>query len=175
MLTMINYQRFKYTLKSDLAAVGINHSLKAILFNDMVKFYFYIRLLESFEKKSGLTYKFLNWRFGCVSKKLSYSIPIGCFKEGLKIPHYGTIVVNTKSKVGKNCQLNVGVVIGSDIKDKTKAPVIGDNCYIGVGAKIIGNVILGDNITIGANAVVTKSFPHGNCTLVGIPAKEKLK
>ncbi|MNL68290.1 putative lipopolysaccharide biosynthesis O-acetyl transferase WbbJ [compost metagenome] len=50
-------------------------------------------------------------------------------------------------------------------------PVIGDNCYIGPGAKLFGAIRLGDNIAIGANAVVNRGFPDGNCTLGGIPAK----
>lgn len=49
-------------------------------------------------------------------------------------------------------------------------PVIGDNCYIGTGAKIFGNITIGDNVKIGANAVVNKSF-GSNVTIAGIPAR----
>lgn len=172
---MIDYKKFKYILNQDLLSVGIKNTPLSIMSNDFAKFYFYLRILECFNRKRGFIYKFLTWRFGNVSKKLSFSIPVGSCKEGLKLPHYGTIVVNTKSRIGKNCQINVGAVIGSDIKDKGKSPIIGDNCFIGVGAKVIGDVILGDNVIIGANSVVTKSFPEGNCTLMGIPAKVKHK
>lgn len=48
---------------------------------------------------------------------------------------------------------------------------MGDNVYIGPGAKIFGNVVLGNNMMIGANAVVTKSFPEGYCKIAGVPAK----
>ena len=51
------------------------------------------------------------------------------------------------------------------------APVIGENCYIGPGAKNFGKIIIGDNTAIGANSVVNKSFPDGNVTLGGVPAK----
>ena len=47
---------------------------------------------------------------------------------------------------------------------------IGDNCWIGAGAIILGGVTLGDNVTVAAGAVVTKSFP-GNCLIGGVPAK----
>ncbi len=53
-----------------------------------------------------------------------------------------------------------------------KAPQIGDNVYISPGAKLFGDIVIGDNVKIGANAVVNKSFPEGNCTLVGVPARK---
>lgn len=56
-----------------------------------------------------------------------------------------------------------------------KAPVIGNNVEIGVGAKIIGDIYIADNIKIGAGAVVTKSFYEEGITLVGIPAKPYIK
>lgn len=52
-----------------------------------------------------------------------------------------------------------------------ESPVIGDNCYIGPGAKIYGKIVIGDNCAIGANAVVNKDFKDGNCTIAGVPAK----
>jgi serine O-acetyltransferase len=49
--------------------------------------------------------------------------------------------------------------------------MIGDNCYIGPGAKIFGAIEIGPDVAIGANAVVNKSFPGGGVTLGGIPAR----
>ena len=51
-----------------------------------------------------------------------------------------------------------------------EAPEIGDNCFIGPGAKIFGKIKIGDNVAIGANAVVNKSFGN-NVTIAGVPAK----
>ena len=51
-------------------------------------------------------------------------------------------------------------------------PVIGDNLDLGIGAKVIGDVRLGNNVKIGANAVVTRSFEENNITLVGLPARK---
>jgi serine O-acetyltransferase len=48
--------------------------------------------------------------------------------------------------------------------------LFGDNVYIGPGAKIFGPIVIGNNVAIGANAVVNKSFQH-NCTIAGVPAK----
>lgn len=49
-------------------------------------------------------------------------------------------------------------------------PTIGNRCFIGAGAKIIGNIIIGDDVVIGANAVVTKDIPSGS-VVGGVPAK----
>lgn len=55
--------------------------------------------------------------------------------------------------------MTIGIIEGK--KDYYKAPVIGNRCYIGAGAKILGNIHIGDDVTIGANAVVTKNIPNG--------------
>ncbi|MFZ5910585.1 MAG: serine O-acetyltransferase [Chloroflexota bacterium] len=86
--------------------------------------------------------------------------------EGLFIQHgYGTTV--SAKRIGKNCWINQLVVIG--FSDIGKYPTIGDNVHICTGAKVLGDVTVGDNSTIGANAVVVKDVPP-NCTVVGVPA-----
>jgi serine O-acetyltransferase len=101
--------------------------------------------------------------------KLGFSIPPNVFGPGLTIAHWGTIVVNDRAVVGARCRLHPGTVIG--VKDDAVA-TIGDDCYLGPGCKLIGGVVLGNNVTVGANAVVTHSFPDGS-TLVGIPARAR--
>lgn len=71
----------------------------------------------------------------------------------------------------QNCEINICVNIGHNYGGGG-APQIGDNCFIGPGAKIFGDIVIGDNVKIGANAVVNKSFPEGDCTLVGVPARK---
>jgi serine O-acetyltransferase len=100
--------------------------------------------------------------------QLGFSIPPNVFGPGLSLPHWGTIVVSERAKVGANCRIHPGTCIG---EDRGTFPIIGDNAYIGPGAKIYGGIVLGDNVAVGANAVVNKSFPTGNLTLVGIPAR----
>lgn len=102
---------------------------------------------------------------------LGIQIEHNVFDIGLVIYHYGSIVINRDVRVGKNCRLHGENCIGNKgTKDEYHVPMIGDNCDIGIGAKILGDVILANDITIGANAVVTKSFTEPNVTLVGIPA-----
>ena len=67
---------------------------------------------------------------------------------------------------GRNCRLHPSTSIG----DYNGVPCLGDNVYIGPGAKIYGPVTLGDNVAVGANAVVNKSF-GSNVTLGGVPAR----
>jgi serine O-acetyltransferase len=93
------------------------------------------------------------------------------FGPGLSIAHRGNIVVNGGARIGANCRIHVGVNIGTEAGKADAAPTIGDNCYIGPGAKIFGPIMIGPNTVIGANAVVNKSYPEGNQTLGGIPAQ----
>lgn len=99
-----------------------------------------------------------------LSYKLGYTIYANNFGPGLKLGHYGTIVINNKVRIGANCICHVCVNIGRG------ATVIGDNCYLGPGAKIIKAVRIGNNVQIGANAVVNKDIPD-NCIVAGIPAR----
>lgn len=89
------------------------------------------------------------------------------FDSGFVVLHSVGVVINKRVVGGKNIYLESGVVIG---ETKRGCPVLGDNIFIGSGAKIIGDIEIGDNVTIGANAVVNKSFP-GNVVLGGVPAK----
>ncbi len=86
---------------------------------------------------------------------------------GLVILHSFGIVINSNVRAGRNLILEHGVTIGAE---KGQCPVLGDNVFIGAGAKIIGPVRIGSDVKIGANAVVTKDIPDG-ATAVGIPAR----
>lgn len=106
-----------------------------------------------------------------LSLKCGFSIPLNVFGPGLSIAHYGTIVVSKNASIGRNCRIHEGVTIGSTNGEK-EAPIIGDNVFIGTGAKIIGNISIADGISIGAGAVVTKSFLEREITIAGVPAKK---
>jgi serine O-acetyltransferase len=89
------------------------------------------------------------------------------FGPGLVILHSIGLVINTGVRGGSKIVLENGVTIGAE---KGRAPVLGDNIYVGSGARIIGGVRVGNNVRIGANAVVVKDIPDDS-TAVGIPAK----
>lgn len=116
--------------------------------------------------------------FRKLSIKLGFSIPFNTCDYGLGIVHYGLIVINGDARLGKNtrihCGVNIGASAGFKAKGDTKsyAPTIGDNCYIGPGAKLFGPITIGNNCVVGANAVVNKSFLEDGSVIVGIPAKK---
>lgn len=92
---------------------------------------------------------------------------------GLIFPH-GQVVIDGKVTIGRNCSINPWVTIGLSGRRKhgfdARGPLIGDNVYIGTGAKILGPITVGDGARIGANAVVIENVPPG-ATVVGAPAR----
>jgi len=97
--------------------------------------------------------------------------PGATIDEGLFIDHGMGVVIGETSVVGKNVTLYQGVTLGGTGKEKGKRhPNIEDNVVIGTGAKILGNITIGANSYIGANAVVVKDVP-ANSTVVGVPGR----
>ena len=85
------------------------------------------------------------------------------------IDHFGGIVISGYSKFGNNCRIRNGVVVGLRRVDQPCAPVIGNNVDIGAGAKVLGPIKIGDDVVIGANAVVIHDVPD-HCIAAGVPA-----
>ena len=104
--------------------------------------------------------------------KYTTSIPINVCGPGLSIAHLVTIYVNARSKVGANLRIQSGVTVGGVAKTPEVVPTIGDNVYIGSGAKVIGPITIADNVAIGANAVVCKDILEEGTTWAGVPAKK---
>jgi serine O-acetyltransferase len=88
--------------------------------------------------------------------------------KGLRIHHFGGIIIHPEAVVGEECTLYHGVTIG-DLAVRRGAPHVGNRVLIGAGAKVIGAIRIGDDTLIGANAVVVSSVPSGYVA-VGIPA-----
>jgi serine O-acetyltransferase len=81
------------------------------------------------------------------------------------------VVIGETTIIGDNVTLYQGVTLGGTGKEKGKRhPTLGSNIVIGTGAKVLGNIIIGDNSYIGANAVVIKDVP-ANSTVVGVPGR----
>ncbi|MCW5898870.1 MAG: serine acetyltransferase [Flavobacteriales bacterium] len=118
-------------------------------------------------------WKYWSWRLHRQSVVCCFEIPLNVFGPGLSISHRGAIIVHERVRVGKNCRLNVNVTIGGKPGPPPDlVPVIGDNVYIAAGARIFGGIELGDDLVIGANAVVNRSFPEGRMTIAGMPARK---
>lgn len=87
---------------------------------------------------------------------------------GLYLPHISGVIVNCKS-MGNYCKINCGVLLGNK-HSQDEIPIIGDNVDMTTGCKIIGKVIIGNNVIIAPNSVVVKDVPE-NAVVSGIPAR----
>ena len=106
-----------------------------------------------------------------LGSRLGFIISAGCFDEGLKLEHYGSVIVNPKAKIGKNCIIHGNCCIGSNGGFPDDSPIIGDNVDIGQNAQILGGIRIADGVRIGAGAVVVKDVLSPGITVVGVPAK----
>lgn len=146
--------------------------LHLILFNIQLRFIFLFRLACLLKKKKirflpGVIFRHLVYRYGCF---MNLNSDIGI---GLKIPHPNGIVIGEKVQIGKNCTIYQQVTIGGKIIGDAKAgnyPKIKDNVVIFAGAKLIGNINVGEHSIVGANSVVNKNVPS-NSVVAGVPAK----
>ena len=93
------------------------------------------------------------------------------FAEGLVLMHPVGVVINGGVRGGRNVVIESGVVLGAARNGfPVEVPIIGDDVFVGAGAKVLGGIRVGDHVKIGANAVVVKSVPDG-ATAVGVPAR----
>ena len=93
----------------------------------------------------------------------------------LFIDHGMGIVIGETSIIGDDCTIYHGVTLGGTGKEKKKRhPTLKNNIIVGCGAKVLGNIVISDNVKIGANSVVLKDVPK-NSTVVGIPGVVKNK
>lgn len=89
----------------------------------------------------------------------------------LSIEHHGCIVIHGAARLGDDCLIRHGVTIGNKgAADPGAAPVIGHRVDIGAGAKILGRITVGDDVVVGANAVVVHDVPN-NAIVGGVPAR----
>lgn len=99
---------------------------------------------------------------------LPYTVQLG---RRVVIEHQGAIIIHGHCIIGDDCIIRQGVTLGNRYLDRPlDAPKLGNRVNVGAGAKILGDVTIGDDAAIGANAVVVKDIPAGY-TAVGIPAK----
>lgn len=164
---------YQYYIKRDLKAYELDKlSFYNYMWMDCVRFQLRLRKIEYlhnvrrgniFCRMQLIILEIMNHR---LATRLGLSIPKNVFGAGLCIVHYGTIVVSSKANIGENCRIHPSTSIG----EYNGAPIIGNNVYIGPGAKLFGGIHIGNNVAIGANAVVNNDVTD-NVTVGGIPAK----
>jgi serine O-acetyltransferase len=158
-------------LRRDRVALNRSRSIGGWLADDIWRYQRRLRKTE-YHLNAGHRVRSAWSRFVLIrsGNRLGFTIAPNVFGPGLSISHAGTIAVNDHARIGTDCRISVNVVIGADLHVATAAPTIGDHCFLGPGAVVLGAVVLGDNVVVGANSVVTRSYPAGGVTLVGAPA-----
>lgn len=170
-------QYLQLCLDADKWALGMTRKRPRLLKDKVWKYERALRFAEYYRATKGkhsLLGLCWTWRFVRLGEKLGFDISVNTFGPGLRINHYGLLTVNAKAKIGKWCDIHQGVSIGSNNHlvngEWTKeVPVVGDFCLIGPGAKLFGDIRIGNNVRIGANAVVNKSV-EDNMVTCGVPA-----
>ena len=176
---LMRYQEYKRLILSDLHRVTGTATFsvlcRQVLAGDAYQYVFWMRTCRYTASRPVLKHliypiallmlRHCKYKFGI---DIPYTTPIG---SGFYIGHFSGIFINEECVIGKNCNVSQGVTIGNMNRGaRAGCPVIGDNVYIGPGAKIIGAVRIGDCAAIGANCVVTRDVPpHG--VVVGVPGK----
>lgn len=132
-------------------------------------------LLRKTEYHFNVGHKWIGNLYRLRLKKLqnrhSLHIPLNCCGRGLRIIHLGPILINGNAVVGKNCwfHINTALVAGGTNDD---APILDDGVVVGIGAIVLGGAHIAENIAIGANAVVNRSFEERDIAIAGVPAKK---
>lgn len=157
---MMNRGRFKNTWKDYLRNI--------FLPDDIMSYLESMRKCSYHKMGGGIFHKVMfalclrkNVKMG---EKLGFSIGIHSLGYGVVIPHYGTIVVGGDPRIGNFAVLHTSTCISDNKK------VIGDGLYLATGAKITSEITLDNNISVGANSVVNKSYTGDNALIAGAPA-----
>ena len=163
-------------LQQDRLALRIGQKKRPQIFGDEIwKFTIALRKWGYYSARGGvwrvpaLYYRFRTHNLGL--KCGGFTVPQGVFGPGLSIAHPGSVTVNHTARVGQNCRIHEGVCIGAT-SGGAQAAVIGDNVFIGSGAKIIGPVTIASDVAIGAGAVVVRSITEPGTTWAGVPARK---
>lgn len=179
----MKWKKCKELISSDYSRIGDcggGHGILAFCKNlltiepFMVTFWF--RIGNYLKEKNNILSKAFRPVFWVIYRHLQHKtgiqLPIGTsIAGGIRFFHYSCIVIASSVRIGKNVSIHQGVTIGRVFCGKNAGvPTIGDNVVIFAGAKLIGNIHVGDNAVIGANAVVVKDVP-ANSVVSGVPAK----
>lgn len=168
--------QLKKIIADDLFRYSGKKSLKYLISTYLrvpgFKYLFWFRL-ATYEREKNKVLYFIFWlKLRRLQFKFGYDIPAGALiAPGFYIGHFGGIVISPRVKIGRNCNISQNVTIGYNSRGKNQGyPTIMENVYIGPGAVIVGNIIIGENVAVGANAFVNTDVPS-NAVVVGVPAK----
>ena len=133
------------------------------------------RLLRILEYHLNAGHRFCafyyRYRLNRFQNKYSIHIPPNTCGKGLRLLHVGPVLINYKAVLGNNCaiHINTAIVAGNSTEG---VPHIGNNVLICTGATLVGGITIADDIVVGANALVNRSFTTNNITIAGVPARK---
>lgn len=169
-----NKTEYKKHIEADRKALRKRKQRPSIFGDEIWRYQLLLRRIEYLQNNKNIfSILFLLWtRFKkrSLGIKLGFEISPYTFGPGLAIMHKGPIIILDSVRIGSGCRIHACVNIGST-KGTGIGARIGNNCYIGPGVQVVGPVTIADNVTIGAGAVVTKSFHQPNVIIAGNPAK----
>lgn len=177
----MTFKECKKIIKQDLyrlnksSYISYNIAMRYLITNPSFKITFWMRIGEYLAAKKNIIAKSLLFVVAVIHKHNQYKtgiqIALGhSVGAGIMFPHFSGIVVNGGAKIGKNCTIFQNVTIGSVRGPKGGVPTIGDNVVLCAGSCVIGNVHIGNNVLIGAHALVVEDIPD-NAVVVGNPAR----
>lgn len=165
-------------IKADLFRYGGLTGMKGFPKDLTISGFRYMYLLRELQgsKRYQIGWLICTFLLKRYSYKYGFQIPSSTeIGEGFYIGHYGTIVINAKAEIGKNCNIAHTVTIGQTNRGKYKGcPTIGDNVWIGIGSVIVGNIKIGSNVLIAPNSYVNIDVPN-NAVVLGNPCQIKSK
>ena len=171
-----NRAELREYLEADRKNLGYTKRWPRIYGDEVWKFQIFLRYYEYFlntpHRHVGVIRKwFTKFMFHHYSFKLGFTVPPNTCGKGLNIHHYGCIVISGYARIGENCCIQQGVNIGQNYRPED-VPTIGNDVYIGPGAKLFGKIEIADGCAIGAGSVVNRSFMQKNRVIVGNPARD---
>jgi serine O-acetyltransferase len=156
---------WRTVLAADFRAMGLPATWRARyhLTNRIALLMRLMRKAEALQTQRGqvdrLRYLVARLRYERLAERVGVDVPLGVFGPGLSIAHRGNVVVNGGARVGRNCRVHPGVLIGAH---NGKSPTVGDDVFIGPNVVILGDIRIGDGVVIAANAVVREDVPEGS-------------
>ncbi|PTT41863.1 serine acetyltransferase [Chryseobacterium sp. HMWF028] len=139
--------------------------------NPNLHFVYILRMAQKYQKTPVLN-NF--WRIVLRHYQIKYGFqiyPETQIGEGFYLGHWGSLVINPQTIIGKNCNIAQGVTIGQQNRGKNEgSPIIGNEVWIGTNAVIVGAITIGNNVLIVPNSYVNFDIPS-NSVVIGNPAK----
>ena len=131
-----------------------------------------LKFILTFRHAHGSRNPYWHWKLRRLSHKTGIQIPARTqIGEGFYIGHTGRIIINPDAVIGKNVNIATGVTVGQENRGKRRgAPTIGDNCWIGTNAVIVGKITIGNDVLIAPLSYVNFDVPDHSIVL-GNPAR----